>query len=120
MALPESCPLCASKTADQSVVTSHVYGASDAERAFFHCSICDVRYMHPGLTPQEETRFYAAESKASWPNVPEPRVDGAMSRITFAPMSPPGCAACVTSNRIWARAPACWKWAALPDSCFSH
>src|ERR1700677_1878446 len=61
MALPESCPLCASKAADQSVVTSHVYGASDAQRAFFHCSICDVRYMHPGLTPQEETRFYAAE-----------------------------------------------------------
>ena len=61
MALPESCPLCASQAADQSVVTAHVYGAGGAARAFFHCSICDVRYMHPGLTPEEEARFYAAE-----------------------------------------------------------
>jgi SAM-dependent methyltransferase len=43
------------------VVTSHVYGAQGAERAFFHCQSCDVRYMHPGLTPEEEARFYAAE-----------------------------------------------------------
>jgi len=61
MALPDKCPLCTSGAADQRVVTSHVYGANGAERAFFHCSICDVRYMHPGLAPEEEERFYAAE-----------------------------------------------------------
>jgi len=61
MALPENCPLCRSGPADQRVVTSRVYGAKGAERAFFHCTSCDVRYMHPGLTPEEEARFYAAE-----------------------------------------------------------
>jgi len=61
MALPEHCPLCRAKADDQLVVTSHVYGAKGAERAFYHCGRCDVRYMHPGLSPEDEVRFYAAE-----------------------------------------------------------
>ena len=61
MALPEYCPLCRSGAEHQRVVTSRVYGAKDAERAFYHCLGCDVRYMHPGLTPEDEARFYAAE-----------------------------------------------------------
>src|SRR5271168_4871231 len=61
MALPECCPLCRSPADRQRVVTAHVYGAKGSERAFFHCSDCDVRYMHPGLTPDETDRFYAAE-----------------------------------------------------------
>ncbi len=61
MALPDRCPLCASSRESQSVVTSHVYGDASASRAFFHCANCDVRYQFPGLTPDEEARFYAAE-----------------------------------------------------------
>jgi SAM-dependent methyltransferase len=61
MALPETCPLCRASAEQQGVVTRHVYGAKGAERAFFYCSSCDVRYMHPSLTSEEEARFYAAE-----------------------------------------------------------
>lgn len=64
MALPQSCPLCLAGAISQEVVTAHVYGARRAERAFFHCTSCDVRYQYPGLTPEEEARFYAAEFEA--------------------------------------------------------
>lgn len=62
MALPEKCTLCGAGQENQSVVTRHVYGGR-AERgsSFFHCEACDVRYQFPGLTPEEEARFYAAE-----------------------------------------------------------
>lgn len=60
MALPEECPLCHAGREKQSVVTSHVYGG-DRGQAFFHCQDCDVRYQYPGLTAEEEARFYAAE-----------------------------------------------------------
>ena len=62
MALPEKCPLCHAGMERQAVVTPHVFGAKGAQRrAFFHCDSCDVRYQYPGLTPEEESRFYAAE-----------------------------------------------------------
>lgn len=61
MALPETCPLCEAGTEQQLVVTRHVYGAESKDHAFFHCAACDVRYQFPGLTPEEEERFYAAE-----------------------------------------------------------
>ena len=61
MALPRSCPLCHSNGDHQSVVTTHVYGSEVADRAFFHCSSCDVRYLHPRLTAEQEQRFYASE-----------------------------------------------------------
>jgi 2-polyprenyl-3-methyl-5-hydroxy-6-metoxy-1,4-benzoquinol methylase len=61
LALPESCPLCGAKASAQSVVTAHVYGARGQGHAFFHCANCDVRYQYPGLTPEEEVRFYAQE-----------------------------------------------------------
>lgn len=60
MSLPTSCPLCAAPPAKQSAVTSHVYG-DDTGRAIFSCDACDVRYLHPGLSPAEEERLYAAE-----------------------------------------------------------
>ena len=41
-------------------MTPHVYG-SESERAFFRCGVCDVCYLFPGLTAQEEKKFYAAE-----------------------------------------------------------
>jgi SAM-dependent methyltransferase len=64
MSLPQSCPLCAADSDRQGVVTRHVYGDTTATRAFFHCSSCDVRYLYPGLTAEEERRFYASEFAA--------------------------------------------------------
>ena len=61
MALPQVCPLCRAGADNQHVVTRHVYGAEQQGRAFFHCATCDVRYMHPGLTREQQHRFYAAE-----------------------------------------------------------
>jgi SAM-dependent methyltransferase len=60
MLSPANCPLCGASSDKQSVATTHVYG-DDGKRAVFHCSHCDVRYLFPGLTPEEEHRFYAAE-----------------------------------------------------------
>src|SRR5579859_2716381 len=61
MALPDSCPLCGAIAAQQNVVTPHVYGSPAVNRAFFHCSDCDVRYLYPRLNQDEERQFYAAE-----------------------------------------------------------
>jgi SAM-dependent methyltransferase len=61
MPLPQECPLCGAGRTAQAVVTPHVYGDKTKTRAFFHCAQCDVRYQYPGLTPEEEERFYAAE-----------------------------------------------------------
>ncbi len=62
MALPEKCPLCHAGMERQTVVTSHVFGAKgEQRRAFFRCESCDIRYQYPDLTPEEESRFYAAE-----------------------------------------------------------
>lgn len=62
MALPSKCPLCGAGNEFQDVVTTHVFGApKDRKFAFFHCQVCDVRYLFPALAPEEESRFYAAE-----------------------------------------------------------
>lgn len=62
MALPDICPLCHTGPEKQAVVTPHVFGGGEGGRhAFFHCDHCDVRYQYPGLTPEEEACFYAAE-----------------------------------------------------------
>lgn len=62
MALPKNCSLCHAGGEKQAVVTPHVYGDSEGRgHAFFHCEACDVRYQYPGLTQEEEARFYAAE-----------------------------------------------------------
>jgi SAM-dependent methyltransferase len=61
VALPQSCPLCHAGAERQSVVTAHVYGTEGAGRAFFHCLACDVRYLYPRLSAEQERRFYASE-----------------------------------------------------------
>lgn len=62
MALPNKCPLCNSSNEKQNVVTSYVYGSDKKyPRAFFHCESCGVHYQFPGLSHEEEARFYAAE-----------------------------------------------------------
>lgn len=61
MALPDKCPLCFAGIDSICVVTPHVYGDCEKKRAFFHCSACDVNFQHPGLSSDEEKKFYAAE-----------------------------------------------------------
>lgn len=60
MALPLNCPLCNASHDEQNVVTPHVYGGHPGQ-AFYRCGHCDVCYLFPGLTPEEEKQFYAAE-----------------------------------------------------------
>jgi SAM-dependent methyltransferase len=61
MPIPKACPLCAADAQKQTVVTPHVYGDNTSTHAFYHCLGCDIRYQFPGLTPEEESRFYNAE-----------------------------------------------------------
>ncbi len=61
MALPSNCPLCSADRSQLVVVTNHVYGDQTRSRAFFRCKKCDVRFQFPGLTAEEEARFYAGE-----------------------------------------------------------
>lgn len=61
MALPRNCPLCQADAELQNVVTRHVYGSKEGDRAFFHCGSCDVRYLYPRLTAEQESHFYASE-----------------------------------------------------------
>lgn len=61
MALPDACPLCQAGRDSQTVVTAHVYGSLEGGHAFYNCSSCQVRYLYPQLTPEDEKRFYVAE-----------------------------------------------------------
>lgn len=61
MSVPCKCPLCNAGAEKQSAVTSCVYGGEGRGHAFFHCGSCDVRYLYPGLTVEEEALFYSAE-----------------------------------------------------------
>ena len=60
MPLPLKCPLCNASHEDQNVISPHVYGGKPGQ-AFYRCGRCDVSYLYPGLTPEEEKQFYAAE-----------------------------------------------------------
>lgn len=60
MSLPENCPLCSTGKERQSVVTHHVFGGYQ-EQAIFYCANCDVRYLFPRLSKEDEHRLYAAE-----------------------------------------------------------
>jgi SAM-dependent methyltransferase len=60
MAIPQECPLCGRPSDEQNVITRHVYGGKPGQ-AFFRCERCDVSYLFPRLSPEEEKRFYAAE-----------------------------------------------------------
>jgi len=60
MSVPSQCCLCKAGPDQQHVVTRHVYGGKRSQ-AFYHCEICDVNYLFPQLSPEEEVKFYAAE-----------------------------------------------------------
>jgi SAM-dependent methyltransferase len=61
MALPSKCTLCANGSDSQSVLTTHVYGDNNHEHAFFKCAACNVIYLYPQLTAEQEHKFYAQE-----------------------------------------------------------
>jgi SAM-dependent methyltransferase len=61
MAVPDECPLCKASADRQLVITRHVYGDASGERAFFHCTSCDIRYQYPTLSPDQNEQFYHAE-----------------------------------------------------------
>ena len=62
MALPLNCPLCKKGNEYQFVVSKHVYGSpEDKKSSFFKCESCEIIYQYPGLTEEEENRFYADE-----------------------------------------------------------
>lgn len=61
MTLPSSCPLCAAYNNDQSVITPHVYGDYTNSHAFFKCNNCDVIYLFPQLSAEQEKEFYSKE-----------------------------------------------------------
>ncbi|PCI42178.1 MAG: hypothetical protein COB46_01310 [Rhodospirillaceae bacterium] len=77
MSLPEKCPLCSADQNAQAVVTRHVFGEHQGQ-AIFRCEHCDIRYLFPGLSEEDEARLYAAEfekfmekrsaSDAGWEN----------------------------------------------------
>jgi SAM-dependent methyltransferase len=60
MALPLNCPLCGASHEKQDAVTRHVNGGKPGQ-AFYRCDECDVNYLFPGLSPEEEKKFYANE-----------------------------------------------------------
>jgi SAM-dependent methyltransferase len=60
MAVPSSCPLCAASAERLAPVAPRVYG-DDTGRGVFHCASCDVRFLFPRLSTEEESRLYTAE-----------------------------------------------------------
>ena len=61
MALPSNCPLCKSSIEDQIVISSHVFGDNNKNKAFFKCKSCEVIYQFPTLSDEEENKFYVSE-----------------------------------------------------------
>lgn len=61
MPLPTHCPLCNVSSENHSVITPYTYGDPTGKHAFFKCAHCDVVYLFPQLTPQQEHQFYAKE-----------------------------------------------------------
>jgi SAM-dependent methyltransferase len=58
--LAPACRICQSGPESQTLRATTVFGGRD-EHNFWHCSHCDVVYLFPVPTPEEETRFYAEE-----------------------------------------------------------
>lgn len=57
---PDRCPLCGAAATAFAVVGEHVYGGRP-EQKFYECPSCDVAFLFPRLTEEEEARFYAQE-----------------------------------------------------------
>lgn len=60
LALPTACPLCSAEASTQHVESRVVPGGT-AEHSYFRCGTCDVRYLWPRLSAEDELRFYRDE-----------------------------------------------------------
>lgn len=58
--VPEICPLCRHRQGAFEVMAEHVYAGKKDQR-FYRCEKCDVAFLFPQLTIEEEKRFYADE-----------------------------------------------------------
>jgi len=58
--IPETCPLCAHRQKTFKVAASHVYAGKENQK-FFLCEKCDVVFLFPRLTLEDEKLFYANE-----------------------------------------------------------
>ena len=60
MTLPEVCPLCQARPDEFAVAGNHVYGGA-VEQKFYECPDCDVAFLFPAMSDEEERRFYTME-----------------------------------------------------------
>ena len=61
MLAPQFCPLCKTESNDHTVVTRDVFGDEEKKHIFCKCSSCDVNYMFPRLSKEQEAHFYNKE-----------------------------------------------------------
>lgn len=54
------CPLCHALSGNFAVVGERVYGGKPEQR-FYECANCDVAFLYPRPTMEEEKVFYAKE-----------------------------------------------------------
>lgn len=60
VALPTACPLCSADSTAQHVEARVVPGGTP-DHSYFRCGECDVRYLWPRLSSEDEARFYCEE-----------------------------------------------------------
>ncbi len=58
---PKNCTLCNSKIKKINIVNANIYGDKEKKRKFYLCKVCDVRFMYPTLSTEEEAKFYKME-----------------------------------------------------------
>ncbi len=58
--VPAICPLCCNRQNSFFKITDHVYGGNK-EQGFYLCENCDVVFLFPQLTIEQEEKFYADE-----------------------------------------------------------
>jgi SAM-dependent methyltransferase len=57
---PTICRLCCAESSNFVIVGNYVYGGTDNQK-FYECPNCDIAFLYPPLTPEEEQYFYTKE-----------------------------------------------------------
>jgi len=57
---PYSCRLCGINLDHSEIIADYVFGGSSNQR-FYHCSNCDIVFLYPPMTQEEEQQFYSGE-----------------------------------------------------------
>ena len=58
--LPRACRLCGRDIKLVEVVGEYVFGGSPKQK-FYRCAHCDIAFLYPAMTEEEEQKFYAKE-----------------------------------------------------------